>query len=326
MPVLKVLSLLDDFSFQGLNGTDNLTLITEKPFWYRKSNKIDFMLVESVWRGKNNQWKYKIAGYPNHPKRNNNKLTKLVTWAKDHHIPTVFWNKEDPYHYEQFIDSAKLFDYIFTTDDQSIERYKKDAPNAKVHVLPFFIQTNLHKPQEIITKNRSLFIGSYHHTEHPERKIWQDQIFPQAAKYGLTIIDRHSSSTSNLKKFPYYQGDLEYIDAIPYNQTQQMYNQFSHCLNVNSITNSNTMFSRRLLEIMACGKLAISNPSKAIDNLFDEMCICIDDPLEANELFKQLSSGYNIEQIEMCKFAQDHVYKNYNVENWINQILKEINI
>lgn len=326
MPILKVLSILDDFTFQGLNQSNSLNLIQDKPFWYRKSNKIDFMLVESAWRGNNDQWRHKIADYPNHPNRNNHQLAKLVAWAKDHHIPTIFWNKEDPYHYDQFINTAKLFDYIFTTDDLSIERYKTDAPHAKVHVLPFFIQTNLHKPQNITIRNRSLFIGSYHSTEHPERKIWQDRIFPQAARYGLTIIDRHSESALETQQFPKYMGDVEYLNAIPYNQTQQIYNQFSHCLNVNSITHSNTMFSRRLLEIMACGKLAISNPSQAISHLFKDMCICIDDPIEANDLFEQLSHGYTHDQIEMCHYAQQHVEENYNVNHWINQILKEINI
>lgn len=326
IPQLKILSVLDDFTFQGLNQSDSLKIITQKPFWYRKSNKIDFMLVESAWRGNNNQWRHKIANYPNHPERNNQEIKKLISWAKDHKIPTVFWNKEDPYHYDQFIDTAKLFDYIFTTDNLSLERYKKDAPKSKVNILPFFIQTELHKTCNLPVRQRSLFIGSYHTSEHPQRKIWQDHIFPQAAKYGLTIINRHSDSTDIAQKFPIYKGDIEYLPCIPYKQTHLLYNQFSHCLNVNSITNSNTMFSRRLLEIMACGKLAISNPSNSISNLFQDMCICLDDEQEVGELFNQLSYGYTSEQKQMCQYAQQHVHENYNVKHWINRILKEINI
>lgn len=326
MPQLRILSILDDFTFQGLNQVENIKLITNKPFWYRKSQKIDFFLVESAWRGNQDQWRHKIADYPNHPNRNNHELIQLVNWAKDHRIPTIFWNKEDPYHYDQFIDSAKHFDYIFTTDDLSLARYKKDAPNAKVNVLPFFIQTHIHKPEITNIRNRSLFIGSYHTTEHPERRQWQDTIFPVATQFGLTIVDRNSASQSLNQQFPRYTGDLELLPAIPYNQTQHMYNQFSHCLNVNSITQSNTMFSRRLLEIMACGRLAISNPSQAIDHLFPNMCICLNDPHQALDLFKQLKKGYTSEQNNMRLYAQAHVNQHYNVNHWLQCILDVVNL
>ena len=326
MRKLRILSILDEFTYTSLKFEQAIEIITKKPIWYRKSNKIDFILVESAWRGNNDQWRYKIATYPNHSDRNNHKIIQLISWAKEHHIPTVFWNKEDPYHYDQFIDSAKLFDHIFTTDDLSLERYKKDALHSKVHVLPFFIQTNIHKPELTSVRNRSLFIGSYHSIEHPERRIWQNKIFPQAAQYGLTILNRHSKCQIIEQKFPIYPGDVEYLPAVPYNQTHHIYNQFSHCLNVNSITNSNTMFSRRLIEIMACGKLAISNPSKSISNLFKEMCICLDDENDANEILQQLSRGYTSKQKVRCQYAQQHVHQNYNVERWIDRILKEINI
>lgn len=326
MRKLRILSILDDFTYTSLKFEQSIELITKKPIWYRKSNKIDFILVESAWMGNNDQWRHKIAAYPNHSDHNNHKIIQLISWAKEHHIPTVFWNKEDPYHYDQFIDSAKLFDHIFTTDDLSLERYKKDAPHSKVHVLPFFIQTNIHKPEVTSARNRSLFIGSYDSIEHPERRIWQNKIFPQAAQYGLTILNRHSECQIIEKKFPTYKGDVEYLSAVPYKQTHKIYNQFSHCLNVNSITNSNTMFSRRLIEIMACGKLAISNSSLSIANLFQDMCLIVDHADEANELFLQLSNGYTPLQQEMCRYAQQHVHENYSVDFWLQTILKEINL
>lgn len=326
MHQIQILSILDDFTFQGLNKNKKIKLISKKPFWYLKSNKIDFLLVESAWRGHNDHWRHKIASYPDHPERNNQEIAKLVYWAKQNHIPTVFWNKEDPYHYDQFIATAKLFDYIFTTDNTSVARYQKDAPKAKINILPFFLQSDLHYAQNVAVKNRSLFVGSYHETEHPERKRWQDHIFPQAAQYGLTIVDRHSESKNTLQKFPQYAGDVEYLATIPHDQTHRIYNQFSHCLNVNSITHSKTMFSRRILEIMGCGKLMISNPSLAIDHLFSDMCITLSSTDHATDLFAQLKYGYTKEQIEMCKYAQNHVHQHYNADSWINKILEVIHL
>ena len=192
--------------------------------------------------------------------------------------------------------------------------------------MPFFIQTHIHKSEITNIRNRSLFIGSCHTIEHPERRQWQDTIFPVAAQFGLTIVDRNSASQSINQQFPHYPGDLELLPAIPYNQTQYMYNQFSHCLNVNSITQSNTMFSRRLLEIMACGRLAISNPSLAIDHLFKDMCIQIDHTDEARQLFSQLQFGYTAEQREMVTYAHDHVQQNYTASAWLKSIIKICNL
>ncbi|WP_337123749.1 hypothetical protein, partial [Staphylococcus aureus] len=36
--------------------------------------KFDFLFVESAWQGYKNRWKYKIASYPDVPKRNNHAL------------------------------------------------------------------------------------------------------------------------------------------------------------------------------------------------------------------------------------------------------------
>jgi hypothetical protein len=69
----------------------------------------DFLLVESAWNAQGGAWKYKIAAYPDVPKRNNHTLARMVAYARDLGIPTVFWSKEDHVHFDRFIASAKLF-------------------------------------------------------------------------------------------------------------------------------------------------------------------------------------------------------------------------
>ncbi|MCG2953024.1 glycosyl hydrolase family 1, partial [Escherichia coli] len=72
--------------------------------------------------GYRNSWQGKIASYENKPD-NNNELKKIVEYCKRKKIKTVFWNKEDPFHFERFSDSASFFDIIYTTDADSINRY-----------------------------------------------------------------------------------------------------------------------------------------------------------------------------------------------------------
>ena len=110
----------DNLTFLGLKSLDNLKI--HEPLNFFK--KPLFLLVESAWNGRRNKWRYKIASYPDSPKRNNRKLVDLVRKAKDKGIPTLFWNKEDGVHFDRFIDSAKHFDHILTVDSNCIEKYK----------------------------------------------------------------------------------------------------------------------------------------------------------------------------------------------------------
>lgn len=325
MKKLRILSILDDFTYNTLKPESDVELLSQKPFWYRLSQKIDFLLVESAWRGNNDVWRHKVAHYPNHPQRNNNALKKLVYWCKDHNIPTIFWNKEDPYHYDQFIDSAKLFDYIFTTDANSIARYLKDAPNSKSVIGTFFIQPKIHFRDESVPLKRSLFMGTYEADIHKARTIWQDHIFNAAAPYGLDLVNRHPLHLDQYK-FPQYPGDVKYFAPVPYVKTPAMYRQYQQVLNVNTITDSPTMFSRRLIEVMACGRLVISNPSQAIDHLFQDMCIQVDDFEAAQALFSQLQSGYTAEQQEMVAYAHTHVQQHYTAKAWLKSILQTCNV
>ncbi|EAL6101152.1 glycosyltransferase family 1 protein, partial [Campylobacter coli] len=128
--MLKIALIADELTHASLKAEDgviikNLTPLNYKLVFYFW--KPDFLFVESAWHGFKNKWKYKIASYPDYPKRNNNQLKKLISYAKKNNIPTVFWNKEDHVHFDRFIESAKLFDFIFTVDENCILKYKSYA-------------------------------------------------------------------------------------------------------------------------------------------------------------------------------------------------------
>ena len=120
---MKIALIADELTSNSLNievNIKHITLLNYKlilNFW-----KPDILFVESAWQGYKNRWKFKIASYPDYPKRNNNKLKKIVKYAKSLGVPTVFWNKEDGVHFDRFIESAKLFDHIFTVDENCIPK------------------------------------------------------------------------------------------------------------------------------------------------------------------------------------------------------------
>lgn len=327
---LDILCVLDDFTRKTLSLEPDVRLDfahpKRLPLFFKK---YDFLLVESTWLGNQTQWKYKVAAYPEHPERNNHQLAKLVSWAKEHNVPTIFWNKEDPFHFEQFIESAKLFDYIFTTDANLLAQYQAQCPNSKIAVLPFPFQPKIHYPAgfEQIKTPSSIFIGSYIRHMHPERRIWQDMCFQAAAPFGLTIVDRHAKLAKNYQNYQFPHIDnVKYKSTVDYAKTASLNHKFQQSINVNTITNSPTMFSRRLIEIMACNRLVISNPSAAIDHLFPELCETVENEDQATALFEQLQYGYNAAQIEKINTAREHVYQHYTLKSWLKHILNQCKI
>ncbi|MBF4490028.1 glycosyltransferase [Psychrobacter sp. N25K4-3-2] len=326
---LKIALIGDELTSIAVNVNDIKAYhLTDKNWlWLFKFSKPDFILVESVWRGHRDKWRYKVANYPDYPERNNIELRKLLELADKHNIPAVFWNKEDGAHFNRFIDSASLFKYVLTVDSNCVERYQAILGNSvKVGVLPFAVQPKFHHPTSLLPlHNRSLFVGSYSHHIHNARQQWQDMAFTAASPYGLTIVDRNSDRKSDVYRYPDL-SNMTIEPAVSYDQTGKLFRQYSHCLNVNTVTDSPSMFSRRLIEIMACGRLAVTNPSLSVSTRFEGMCEVIDSKEQADELFAQLSKGYTKQQVEMMRYASDHVLQNYTYDQWIKHIVEFIEL
>ncbi len=288
----------------------------------------DFLLVESAWQGHKNRWKYKISSYPGYPKRNNKQLQKIVEYAKKLAIPTVFWNKEDSVHFERFIDSAKLFDHIFTVDANAIERYRSIVPSTTtVNTLMFAVQPKFHYFNGFDFKyNHANFMGSYSHHIHDRRRLWQNMMFESAneVKMQIDVYDRNSDRKSSNYRYP-KMDSLKIYPAVTYEQTSQIYKDYAISLNVNTIEDSPTMFSRRLIEILACGGIAVSNPSLSIDNYFKEYVHVVQTKEEMKELFYRIHKyGPTQYDLEMARAGAEYVAKYHTWKHRLNEIVKVI--
>ena len=270
----------------------------------------DLVFVESAWSGRRNRWKFRIAAYPDHPERTNADLRHLVTLARELHIPTVFWNKEDGVHFERFIDSARLFDAIFTVDASCVERYKAHVgPDVPVGVLPFAVQPVIHSFSGIDPNRKgACFVGSYSQHIHDARRERQDMLLQTAgAVLGLTVYDRNSDRRADRYRYPGFPG-LHVKPRVPHHDTAHIYKSHLVSLNVNTVENSDTMFSRRLIEILACGGLAVSTPALALDRLFPGFCHVVRDKDEASALFGRLArDGYHGVDLDMMAAGAAHV-------------------
>jgi len=284
--------------------------------------KPDVLFVESAWQGRWNSWKFNIAAYPGHPNRSNRSLAEVVEAARDANIPAIFWNREDGVHFDRFIKSASLFDRVFTVDEGMIPRYRKMlGPTATVDVLMFAIQPFIHYPKNSVTTAGISFVGSYGTHIHLARRAWQDMMFHAAKDIGITVYDRNSARTAIQYRYPVCPW-LKVKSSIPYKRTADVYRMHIANLNVNTIQNSTTAFSRRLIEILACGALAITNSTPAVKRLFADYCEMVDDKDTAKSLFDRLArAGLSSHDKERAYAGAEHVRLHHTWRHRLDQVV-----
>ncbi|MBZ9622592.1 glycosyltransferase [Clostridium sp. FP2] len=273
-PLLKVACILDDFSYHCLKyecdlivlDTDDWPeiLLTERP---------SLLLVESAWTGINRKWSGKVQNI-NYTK--DSILKNITDSCKKLLIPTVFWNKEDPYHFDEFLEASKLFDYIFTTDENCIKKYKEILTHDQVYELPFAAQVKIHNPinREQKELGNVAFAGAYYNIGHLDRNKNMKYLLEPALNYNLHIYDRNYTYNIlySYDHFRFPEIYLPFIKGyVPYEKITDLYKKYSIFLNVNSVNDSPTMFSRRVFELLACGTNVISSYSLGIEKMFPEV-------------------------------------------------------
>ncbi|WP_187646903.1 CgeB family protein [Nitrosophilus labii] len=329
--MLKIALISDDLTRISLLLENNISIYNITSLNYRfilKFCKIDLFFVESSWNGYKNRWKYKIASYPDVPSRNNNKLKKIVEYAKDLNIPTVFWNKEDSVHFDRFIDSAVLFDYIFTVDINAVEKYKRIV-NIPVNVLMFAIQPKIHDLTGFNFKyKKANFVGSYSRHIHTRRREWQNMFFETLCENGFEVDVYNRNSDRNPKIYGYPKlSCINEEKKVKYKKTAQIYKDYLISLNVNTITDSETMFSRRLIEILACGGVCVTNPSLAVDKMFKDYCYVVNSKEEFREILVRLKKdGLSKNDYERIRAGAEYVLKNHTWKRRIEYICEVIGV
>ncbi len=266
-PDIKVACIMDPFSYECFKYECDLvqlrveswnnTLVDVKP---------DFLLVESAWKGVDGKWYEELVQTQKDPK---SIIRQMITFCKENKIATVFWNKEDPPNYTYFIHTAKLFDYIFTTDEGCVKRYKNDVKHDRIYTLPFAAQPAIHNPihSSYRNKDNAAFTGSWRGDRYPDRQADMHIVLQPTMEFGLTIFDRNYNSNKSDYTFPkeyqpFVAGSLNYSEMV------MAYKLFKVFLNVNSVFDSSTMFSRRVFEILASGSNIVSTYSKGIELMF----------------------------------------------------------
>lgn len=279
----------------------------------------DLIFVESAWHGHRNAWKYGLASYEGHQDRTNSNLADLLKYARLKNINAIFWNKEDSVHYKRFISTASLFEYIFTVDQNCLSLYQKDVPGLKhVGVMMFPVQglTHFLKRESGPPIGFSSFVGSYSSHVHERRRGWQDRLFDVFSPHGLDIYDRNSRRKSKNYRYPLRAG-MRVFGAVPYHQTADLFRRYKVNLNVNTIEDSPTMYSRRLIEIISVGGVAVSTPSAAVSRLFSEYCQIVDSRESMAAALELIKGQKYSELVERARAGASYIAQNHT---WTNRL------
>lgn len=268
---LRVAGIMDEFTASAFGKACELFQFPLSG-WEAQLEKFkpDVLVVESAWRGNSGQWADKVH-------RVSPELASLVRWFKKAGVPTVFWNKEDPVHYGSFISAASLFDYVFTTDLDSVERYKSMLNHNSVYLMPFFCEPLLHSPvQEYNRHPTASFAGAYY-ARYTDRQNDFDSIMSGVSILGdVAIFDRNFGSDDPAYLYPdKYRAMIK--GGLPYADIGRSYKGYDFGINLNSVKESPSMFARRVFDLILCDTHVVSNYSRGLRLIFGDLVISSDD-------------------------------------------------
>lgn len=273
----KVACVMDEFTFSSYKSTCNLQQLTPEG-WKNEleSFQPELLFIESAWRGKDELWGSKVG-------HNSQELQDIVKWCKAKQIPTLFWNKEDPIHFQTFLNVAQQFDYVFTTDLDCVSRYKAILKHNQVYFLPFACQPLSHNPIEKFSRKDAISFAGAYYKKYPERTKDLESfvsILPDVKP--LEIFDRNYGKNDENYMFPdAYHPFI--VGTLPFDKIDAAYKGYKYAINLNSIKQSQTMFARRVYELLASNTITISNFSKGVRLMFGDLVICSDSGMVIKE-------------------------------------------
>ncbi len=304
---LRVGCITDDFTLLAFSPECEMCPVTSAD-WKQalEEFKPHLLLVESAWMGKEESWKWKVSVL-------SPELVELVVWCKRNGVPTVFWNKEDPKHYQTFIRAAEFFDVVFTTDADCISDYRGRLDTERVHLLPFAAQPTMHNPIETYDRKDSFcFAGSYY-TQQMDRNITFSRFVTAISSIGeLEIFDRYLNTQDVRMSFPdRYKQFI--VGTLPPEEMDRAYKGYTYGINMNTIKGSQTMFARRVFELLASNTICVGNYSRGLRNFLGDLTVCTDDV----EWFKRKILSLQLDRQDRDKYRLaglrtvmlDHTYR-----------------
>lgn len=319
---LTVGIIADEFTLEGMRGESRLVELRPESWRQQiEAQPLDALLVESAWEGIDGVWKQKVGYYDD---EHFSTLRAIVEHCNAVGVPTIFWNKEDPVHFNRFSRTAAHFDHVFTTDSDCIRRYKANGgPRQRtVASLPFYAQPRLHNivPSGRAYDHTVAYAGSYYGDRYKARSEELAMILDVAKTHGLSIYDRQHLNPESPYRFPaqlarYVRGGLTYVEMVDAYKSHPVH------INVNSVDGSPTMFSRRVMEVAASGSAVLSGKGAGVEHVMNGLVPVIDGSEELDLLVTEWMNNEPA-RIRDAWLAYRHVHRGHTAAHRLAYVLR----
>lgn len=272
---LTVACILDEFTYNCFKDECDLRQV-KLSSWRNELEKSDpdFFFFESAWNGEDGSW-HGILSY------GKPEFLELLDYCRDRMIPTVFWSKEDPVHFQRFLPVARKADHIFTTDIDCINGYKREAGHDRVYLLTFAAQPKDHNPIEKYNRRDAFcFAGSYYNHYSDRIKDFKELLDTLVKCRPVDIFDRNLNRPKpHSFEFPDDYKTLV-VGTLNVEEIDRAYKGYRYGININTITQSQTMFARRIFELLASNTPIVSNYSLGLRMTFGDLVLSSSDGKE----------------------------------------------
>lgn len=314
---LRMACIMDRFTLDSYSPECNLLELTPSG-WKKEIDefKPELVFIESAWQGKDGLWYRKVEN-------GSAELYQMTDYCQKNNIPVVFWNKEDPIYTDTFMAAARCADFVFTTDIDCIKKYKNTLRHDRVFFLHFAAQPEMHNPIEKYDRqDKFCFAGAYYH-RYPNRSKTFDafaEIFMHMK--GLDIYDRNYNDPKPEFSFPAKYNSC-ILGSLDPSQIDIAYKKYNFGINMNSVEQSQTMFARRVYELLASNTVTVGNYSRGVKNLFGDLTICTNDVLTLKKELEDKCIGEGAYRkyrlLGLRKVLEQHLY-----EDRLNYIVKKV--
>lgn len=305
---LRVAAIMDRFTLDSYAPECELLELTPSA-WQQEIDSFqpDLVFIESAWKGKDDLWFRKIA-------HGSKEFFDMAQYCRSKKIPIIFWNKEDPIYTTTFLPVAHASDVVFTTDIDCVEQYKTALGHDRVYHLHFAAQPKLHNPiEKYDRKNKFCFAGAYYH-RYPKRAEVFDafaEVFER--REGLDIYDRNYGNALPEHAFPERYNPL-ILGKLDPSEIDIAYKGYLYGINMNSVNQSQSMFARRVFEMLASNTITVGNYARGLKNYFGDLTLCTDDGHTLEEELRKYAGDLNTARryrLAGLRCAlQHHLYEN----------------
>jgi spore maturation protein CgeB len=201
--------------------------------------------------------------------------------------PLVWWTTEDPNHFETFLPQAREADFVFTTDDACVERYRALLGHDRAYWLPWACAPEIHRPLPLQEDARAFVLSANWYEFEARRWAVSVLVDPLVERgYGISLYCLPGWMWP-ARYAHYWRGEdarlLSYMSSVEQYTTGRVALGLNNQRSGMDGLGKTYMTSMRTFEVLGCGKPFLASHSDAYERLgfvHGEHMVWVSDPAE----------------------------------------------